>query len=107
VTTTESVPLREVKAVALSHVVDHPSLYTAGSSGQAASLSISWGLGSRLELEPAQCGDPTCEAHHGFSGITSKEDIQLQASAEAIGEGAIEDLLAFARALSAATARVA
>ena len=72
--------------------------------GHELTLTIAWGAVSRLDLEPATCGDPQCEADHGYTGSITGDDLSLRISAEADGDEAAGDALAFARALSAATA---
>ena len=61
---------------------------------------------SRLELEPAGCADPNCEADHGYTGSAGNEDFALRVSAAAEGPASVAGLLAFVRRLSVA-ARVA
>jgi len=64
-------------------------------------LSIAWSGGQRLDMGPASCGDPQCEADHGYSGTIAQEDIVLRISAEADGLQAVQDAKIFARALRA------
>jgi hypothetical protein len=64
-------------------------------------LAIAWSGGQRLEMGPASCGDPQCEADHGYSGTIAQEDIVLRISAEADGLQAVQDAKLFARALRA------
>jgi hypothetical protein len=52
-------------------------------------------------MGPASCGDPQCEADHGYSGTIAQEDIVLRISAEADGLQAVQDAKLFARALRA------
>jgi hypothetical protein len=59
----------------------------------------------RIDLEPAGCGDPDCEADHGYTGVLASDDFSLRVSAAAEGPEAVENLLGFADALSARTAR--
>jgi hypothetical protein len=67
-------------------------------------LTISWGAVLRIDLEPAGCADPDCEADHGYTGTATADDITLRLSADAEGADAVRSAVAFARALSAATA---
>jgi hypothetical protein len=75
--------------------------------GRAAEavLTIGWGAVGRLDLEPAGCSDPNCEADHGYTGSLSSDDFSLRVSAAADGAGAVAQLLTFAEALSARTGR--
>ncbi len=101
---TEAVPLRAVRSVVVNHVVPRPQEYVSGAGSRDLTLTIGWGAVSRLDLEPAACGDPECEADHGYTGTASADDIALRVASDADGEGAVRNALAFARALSAATA---
>ncbi len=103
---TEAVPLRAVRSVVVNHVVPRPEAYRAGEGSRELTLTIGWGAVSRLDLEPAACADPDCEADHGYTGTASADDISVRVSADADGEDAVRRALAFARALSAATAGI-
>lgn len=100
--TTECVPLSAVRGVMLTHVVASPATYTPGSLGRELTLTLGWGAVSRVDMIPATCGDPNCEADHGYEGTITTDDIGLRISADADGEPALAQAMAFARALSAA-----
>ena len=99
----EAVPLRQVRSVVLSHAVVRPESHRAGATPRELSLTVSWGSLNRVDLEPASCGDPECEADHGYTGSVSGDDITVRLSADAEGEGAVRAAVDFARRLSAAT----
>lgn len=103
--TTESVPLRHVHTVALTHVVPDPAEHEAGAVPTELTLALGWGAVRRIDLEPAVCSDPSCEADHGLTGTSSPDDIVVRVSAHAEGTEAVRAALQFARALSVATAR--
>jgi hypothetical protein len=103
--TTECVPLSAVRGVMLTHVVANPQDYQPGSLGREITLTLGWGAVSRLDLVPASCADPDCEADHGYEGSVSSDDISLRISAEAEGEAALHQALGFARELSASIGR--
>lgn len=103
VATSEAVPISAVRSVMLSHMVMQPAMYRSGDEGRDITLTISWGTVARIDLEPATCGDPGCDADHGYTGSLSGDDLSLRISADAEGTGALEDALTFARKLSAAT----
>ena len=103
--TTESVPLSAVRGVMLTHVVPDPQHYRSGQLGREITLTIGWGAVNRLDLLPATCGDPSCEADHGFEGTVSSDDISLRISADADGPSALQAALEFARELSTAIGR--
>jgi Family of unknown function (DUF5998) len=100
---TEAVPIRHVRSVVLSHVVARPEQYRPGTAAREVTLTIGWGSVQRLDLEPATCGDPECEADHGYTGTSAADDIVVRISAEAEGDDAVQAAVAFARALSTAT----
>jgi hypothetical protein len=58
-----------------------------------------------MELEPAHCGDESCEADHGYLGTITADDLTLRVSEAADGADAVRQVLDFAGALSDATAR--
>ena len=97
-TTAEAVSIDQVRSVVVTRMVA-----AATSQLEEAVLTIGWGAVSRIELEPAQCSDPECDADHGYTGSVSGDDFSLRISATADGGAAVEQLLAFARTLSSAT----
>lgn len=107
----EALLLSSVQSVVVTRIVPNPAHY-AGKAVQRpavseAVLTIGWGSVARIELEPASCGDPECEADHGYSGTLSSDDFSLRVSAAAEGPAAVTQLLAFADALSARTVTTA
>jgi hypothetical protein len=104
---TEAVPLRHVRSVVLSHVVVQPDRHRPGDVPRELTLTIGWGSVQRVDLEPAGCGDPECEADHGYTGTVNGDDISIRVSVEAEGAQAVRDALEFARVLSTATRPVA
>ena len=100
--TSECVPLSAVRGVMLTHVVASPATYTPGSLGRELTLTLGWGAVSRIDMIPATCGDPNCEADHGYEGTVTTDDIGLRISADADGGPALAQAIIFARALSAA-----
>jgi hypothetical protein len=103
--TSECVPLSAVRGVMLTHVVTSPATYTPGSLGRELTLTLGWGAVSRVDMIPATCGDPNCEADHGYEGTVTTDDIGLRISADADGEPALAQAMMFARTLSAAIGR--
>jgi hypothetical protein len=102
--TTEAVALRQVRSVVLTHTVTHPEGHRAGATPRELTLTIGWGSLNRIDLEPAGCSDPECEADHGYTGTAALEDITLRISADAEGAEAVRAAVEFARSVSAATA---
>lgn len=99
--TSETVALSFVRGVTLTHVVTSPERYRPGSLGREVTLTIGWGTISRIDLLPATCGDPNCDADHGYDGTITGDDISLRISADAEGEGHLQQAMTFAHALSA------
>jgi hypothetical protein len=55
--TSESVPLRDVRGVMLTHVVPDPQNYVPGSLGRELTLTLGWGAVKRVDLFPGWlCG---------------------------------------------------
>ncbi|WP_427017228.1 DUF5998 family protein [Pseudarthrobacter sp. P1] len=99
---TESVPVAQIRSVVLSYLYSQPQNYKPSDPVRELTLSIAWSGGQRLDLGPTGCGDPQCDADHGYSGTIAQEDIALRISAEADGLQAVQDAKTFARALRAA-----
>ena len=74
----------------------------ARSLGREITLTLGWGTVARVDLVPASCADPDCDADHGYEGTVTGDDIALRISAAADGEDALAQALTFARDLSAA-----
>jgi Family of unknown function (DUF5998) len=104
-TSTEAVPLDRVLSVVMSRTVTSPASYNSGDPVREVVLTVGWGAMSRVDLEPASCADPECEADHGYTGSLTSDDFSLRISEAADGGRLVEDLLDFARTLSAATVR--
>lgn len=105
-TTVESVPLRQIRSVALTQVASQPERYGRGRRPDAvdeAWLVVGWGAIRRVEIEPASCGDPTCEADHGYTAEDVSDDLTLRVSAAGDGERSVQDLIRFALQLQQVT----
>jgi hypothetical protein len=101
-TSTEAVPLSRITSVVVNRMVPTPPTYVEGATRAVeAVLTIGWGAVGRIDLEPATCGDPTCDADHGYTGVVSSDDFSLRVSEAAEGAAAVAQLLQFADALSA------
>ncbi|MDP5225847.1 MULTISPECIES: DUF5998 family protein [Arthrobacter] len=96
---TETVPLHQIRSVILGFVYAQPQEYSGKEQPRELTLSIAWSGGRRLDLLPASCGDPQCEADHGLNGTSSAEDIVLRVSAEADGPKSLKQARHFAHAL--------
>ncbi|WP_059011460.1 DUF5998 family protein [Streptomyces specialis] len=103
-TSTESVKLDRISSVVISRVVADPQSYVPGTVPREVVLTIGWGAVSRIDMEPASCGDPNCEADHGYTGSTTADDLSLRISEAGDGPETVRRTLEFAQALSEATA---
>ena len=106
--TSEAVILSAVRSVVVNRMVANPASYAGEPvpppGASEAVLTIGWGGVGRIDLEPAGCADPECEADHGYTGMVGSEDFSLRVSTAAEGPEAVADLLAFAESLSGRTA---
>ncbi len=98
---TESVPVGQIRSVVLSYLYAQPQDYKPSDPARELTVAIAWSGGQRVDMGPASCGDPNCDADHGYTGTIAQEDIALRISAEAEGLQAVADAKAFARALRA------
>ncbi|EON23618.1 MULTISPECIES: DUF5998 family protein [Nocardioides] len=100
-TSTEAVSLSAVRSVVVTRMIANP---TSGPSSPAeAVMTIGWGGVGRIDLEPAGCADPECDADHGYTGVIAGDDFSLRVSAAADGGEAVGRLLGFAESLSSLT----
>lgn len=104
-TSAEAVGLRQVRSVTLSRVVDDAQRYVDDSSVREVVLTIGWGTMSRIDLEPASCDDPECEADHGYTGSLAADDFVLRVSEAAEGQALVRRAQEFAASVSSAVAR--
>lgn len=110
-TSTEAVKLSSVTSVVVNRMVANPAGYAGKPvpppGANEVVLTIGWGGVGRLDLEPAGCSDPNCDADHGYTGVVASDDFSIRVSAAADGTDAVAHLLDFAEALSAGTAGTA
>lgn len=100
---TEGVRLEKVDSVVVTRVVSDPAHHRPGGPAVEVVLTIGWGAVNRIELEPAACADPSCEADHGLTGTSSNDDFSIRVSEAADGADVVRQVLDFAAALSEAT----
>lgn len=99
-TTVETVSLRHIRSVGLTQVAANPERFGRGKHGTAETwLVVNWGAMRRQEVEPASCGDPDCDADHGYTVSDLADDLTVRISAAADGEAAVADLIRFAALL--------
>lgn len=100
---TEAVRIDQIQSVVVTRVIADPAEYRPGLEPAEVVLTIGWGAVSRLDLEPAQCADPNCEADHGYTGTASNDDLTVRVTSGVEGAAVVRQALEFAAALSAAT----
>ena len=96
---TELVPLRAIASVVLTTGYADPARFRPSDPVAEMTIGVQWAGGQRLDLEPAGCADPQCEADHGYTGTATREDLVIRVAADAEGQVAVDNALAFARAL--------
>lgn len=101
----ETVPLRAMRGVMLTHVVPDPDAFDGSLDNRAVTVTLGWGTVSRVDLFPGACQDPDCQGDHGYEGTIAGDDISLRVSAEIDGTEAIARALHFAQQLSARIGR--
>lgn len=101
---TEAVRLERIDSVVVTRVAADPASHRSGAPVRECVLTIGWGAVARIDLEPASCGDPNCEADHGYTGTASNDDLSLRVSEAADGADVVAQVLDFAASLSHATA---
>lgn len=101
----EAVRLADVRSVVVNRIVGNPAQHKPGSPMREVMLTIGWGAVSRIDIEPATCGDPECTAEHGYTGASSNDDFSVRVSEAGDGADAVRRTLDFAAALSAAISR--
>lgn len=95
-TSAESVALSSVNSVVLSTVVHHPESFAPGDIPDEVTITLCWGTMTRVDLEPADCPDPQCNADHGFTGVMTRDDMVVRVSRAADGDDALHAALDFA-----------
>lgn len=102
---TEAVRLDRIQSVVVTRVIPDPATYRPGTAPTEVVLTLGWGAVNRIDLEPARCADPSCEADHGYTGASTIDDFTVRVSATADGADVVAQSLEFAAALSSVTAR--
>ena len=106
-TSSEAIRLSSIKSVIVNRMVANPAGFAGGGAPVPTEvvLTVGWGGISRIDLEPAACADPECEADHGYTGVLASDDFSVRVSSAADGQSAVDELLGFAESLSARTQR--
>ncbi|WP_156159149.1 DUF5998 family protein [Demequina gelatinilytica] len=100
--TVEATALSAIRNTAMTHVVHEPEHFKDGDLPSELVLAVGGSVHSRLDLEPATCGDQSCEADHGYTGTLTSDDILVRVSLIADGEASIRALQDFSSVLQGA-----
>jgi len=73
-TSTECVPLRRVGTVLVSRTVADPARHVVGTPPTEVVLNVGWDAVRRIDLEPAGCGDESCEADRKSTRLNSSHE---------------------------------
>lgn len=103
-TSIETVSLRHIRSVVLTQVAAEPEKFGRGRGGRIAEtwLVVNWGAARRVEIAPAICDDPNCEADHGLTAQDLADDLTVRMSSAADGDRAVAGLVRFAARLQRA-----
>lgn len=101
---TESIRLDKINNVVMTRVVAKPEQYQGSADAVVETwLTVGWGAMRRIDLEPAGCSDPQCEADHGYTGNVAADDLTVRISAGIEGADSVTRLVHFATSLQRAT----
>ena len=103
--TSEAVPLSRIRSMALTRGVADPA--RGGGTLTEMTIAVSWGSVRRIDMEPATCGDPDCQADHGMTGVSVPDDVVIRVAAGVEGAAALARAETFAGRLSQMAARAA
>ena len=96
---------RHLTVLALTRGVSDPA--QGGGTLTEMTIAVSWGSVRRLDMEPATCGDPDCQADHGMTGVSVPDDVVIRVAAGVEGAAALARAETFAGRLSQMAARAA
>lgn len=105
-TTSEAIPLSALGTVSVATIVSDPQHHAAGRSAIAEVwLTVNWAGLRQLDLKPAACDNPECEADHGYVGTSTGEDLIIRMSVAADGSDNIAKMMKFATLLQSRVGR--
>ncbi len=97
--TVETTALTAIRNMAMTHVVHEPEQYREGDPPTELVLAVGGSVHSRVDLEPATCGDESCDADHGYTGTLTSDDVLVRVSLIADGEDSVRALQDFSGVL--------
>ena len=105
-TTAEVVALRAIDSVVVTRSIANPESFPSSDAQLVETwLTVVWGANRRLDVGPAACEDPNCEAEHGYTGIQAPNDLTLRMSPAGDGPQSTQGLLEFGALLQRRTGR--
>ena len=103
ITTTEVLSLSRIRSVSLTQVVARPERYRHDSTPTETLMTVGWGTVRHVDLEPAACNDPNCDADHGYTGTSTADDLAVRMSVAADGAENVAALVRFGTLLQQLT----
>lgn len=98
----ETLHISKLTTLTVSYSYPQPQDYAPGHPVSEVSLLIAWTGSHRLDIQPAECAEPSCDANHGYTGLVPREDMLIRISTSADGAEATEKARRFARTLRSA-----
>lgn len=87
--------MRAIDSVVVTRSVSEPQSFTSSSEIVETWLTLVWGAARRLDLGPAACEDPNCDADHGWTGMQVPNDLTVRMSPVGDGDSNTRRLLDF------------
>ena len=103
ITTTEVLSLSRIRSVSLTQVVARPERYRHDSTPTETLMTVGLGTVRHVDLEPAACNDPNCDADHGYTGTSTADDLAVRMSVAADGAENVAALVRFGTLLQQLT----
>ncbi|WP_297741231.1 DUF5998 family protein [uncultured Tessaracoccus sp.] len=100
IVSTEVVKFAAIDSVVLTQSVADPA--SPRPDLAEAWLTVIWGATRRIDVGPAACDNPTCEADHGYTGVDAADDYVVRMSRDADGVASMHKLVEFGNLLQAA-----
>ncbi len=100
IVSTEVVKLSAIDSVICTQSVADPA--SPRPDLAEAWLTVIWGATRRIDVGPAACDNPTCEADHGYTGVDAADDYVVRMSRDADGVASMQKLVEFGSLLQAA-----
>lgn len=100
--TTERIGYDRIRTTSLSLVWPAGPGDTDATAPLEVVIGANWGGRRAIDVAPAACSDPNCDADHGYTGWNDPADLTLRVTEQAEGPDAVQRALEFHRLLAAA-----